>query len=263
MSNKYSKEYGQHLSEVVTKWQQRIPLSSLEQRNFSQLVNDVCNIRWNSHFGRNKYDWSDTKLMRDELPLVFLQYLSMRRSVRTYITRKVQACPISDPEYPSLAYVLTAFRRQFPRIVSVLTARHVGITMLRKWEPDNICYMVQLPVYIELHNALCIMRKLSVDRGVNLYNNQRYGLVNECYVELHRKVSPNMTPPRIHDSLKRSMMSGTFTRVQLRRALVVYAASDILNSRVHAHYDACTRDPKMSNLYELHTNNTNGDDYNA
>jgi hypothetical protein len=263
VSNKYTKEHGEYLSEVVAKWQQRVPLTVVEQRNFSQLVTGICDIRWTAHFGKSKYDWNDTKLMREELPLVFLQYLSMRRSVRTYVTRKVQACPIDSQVYPSLAYVLTEFRRQFPRIISVLTARHVGASLLHEWEPDNICYMVRLPVYTELHNALCIMRKLSTDRGVPLYNNLRYGLINECYVELCRKASPRMTPPRIHDSLKKSMSSGIFTRVQLRRALVVYAASDILNSRVHAHHDACTSDPKMSNLYELHTNNTNGDDYDA
>jgi hypothetical protein len=263
MSNKYTKEHGEYLSEVVTKWQQRVPLTTTEQRNFSKLVTGVCDIRWNTHFGKSKYDWGDTKIMREELPLVFLQYLSMRRSVRTYITSRVKACPIDSRVYPSLAYVLTEFRRQFPRIVSVLTARHVGVSLLHEWEPDNVCYMVRLPVYTELHDALCIMRRLSNDRGVPLYNNLRYNLVNDCYVELYRKMSPHTTPPRIYDSLKRSLSSRVFTRVQLRRAIVVYAASDILNSRVHAHHDACIRDPKMSNLYELHSNNTNGDDYDA
>jgi hypothetical protein len=259
--SKYTKEHGEYLSTIVHKWQQRELLTSSEQRELSVLINGICDIRWNSHFGKSKYDWNDTKMMREELPLVFMQYLMMRKSVRTYVG-KAQACLIDNNVYPTLAYTLTEFRRQFPRIISVLTARHVGVSLLREWEPDNVCYMVRLPAYTELHLALCIMRKLAHERNVPLYNNQRYGLVNECYIQLCHKMAPHSTAPRIHYSLKRTLNSGNFTRVQLRRALVTYAASDILNSRVQAHHDACTRDPKMSTLYELHTNNTNGEDYN-
>lgn len=190
---------------------------------FSQMVYAVSNDRWNAHYGRSRRDWTDTKLIREEVPLAFLQYLKMKRSVRLAGKR---ACPIDNDVYPRLPYVLNEFRRQFPRVISVLTTNHVGITLLNSYEPRNVCYMVRLPIYTELHQALVIMRKISSMMGSELYlarrHQERLTVFNELYTMRGRSVPTDLT-----------------SRVAQRRLLVVNTASDVLASRIISHHESC------------------------
>lgn len=243
MVYKYNSDTLLELSNVVHTWQHGGKLTAHESAQFSALVYNVSNDRWNRHFGNRTRDWTDTKLMREEVPLVFMQYLKMRKSVRL-AGRK--CCPLDTPVYPSLMYTLCEFRRQFPRVVSVLTANHVGVTLLQEYQPRNVCYMVRLPIYTELHKALCIMRKIAREQGRELYGAQRHTLRREVFNALY--LGHNLpTAKEIHDG----------NRVAQRRLIVVNAASDILASRVLAHHDACHNQPKSSYLYHLTQNNTN------
>jgi hypothetical protein len=240
--SRYSADVLATLSAVVKRWQHGDTLTSHEGVLFNTLITNVCNDRWNAHFGRSKRDWTDTKLMREEVPLVFLQYLKMRKSVRL---AGGKCCPIDTPVYPTLPLTLYEFRRQFPRIVSVLTANHVGITLLKEYEPRNVCYMVRTPVYTDLHNALCIMRRLSREQGTLLYGPQRHTLLRDTFKAMytgHRLPTAKEVPTN---------------RVATRRLLVVNAASDILASRSLSHYDACHNQPVSNYLQHLTENNTN------
>lgn len=240
--SRYNPDTLLQLNDIVHKWQHGNTLTPSEGGQFSTLINNVSSDRWNAHFGNSKRDWTDTKLMREEVPLAFMQYLKMRRSVRL---AGGKCCPLAEPVYPNLMYTLHEFRRQFPRVVSVLTANHVGVTLLQEWQPRNICYMVRLPIYTELHQALCIMRKIAREQGNQLYGAQRHTLRRDTFEQMYTgRVLP--TAKVIETS-----------RTAQRKLLVVNAASDILASRVLAHHDACHNQPKSSYLYHLTQNNTN------
>lgn len=220
---RYSEDTLNQLCDIVNRWQHNEPITSYESALFSKMVYSVANDRWNAHYGKSRRDWTDTKLIKEEVPLAFMQYLKMKRSVR--LAGKI-ACPVDNEVYPRLPYVLNEFRRQFPRVVSVLTCNHVGITLLKPYEPRNICYMVRLPIYTELHHALCIMRKISNRLGGELYlarrHDERRTVFNELYTMSGRKIPTDLT-----------------TRVAQRRMLVVNTASDVLASRIIAHHESC------------------------
>lgn len=220
---RYNPDTLNQLCGIVNRWQHDEQLTSYESKMFGNLVYNVANDRWNAHYGHSRRDWTDTKLIREEVPLAFLQYLKMKRSVRL---AGRNACPLNNQVYPSLPYVMNEFRRQFPRIISVLTANHVGITLLQPYEPRNICYMVRLPIYTELHHALCIMRRISNSMGGQVYlarrHDERLIVFRELYTMAGRNVPSDLT-----------------NRVAQRRMIVVNAASDILASRILHHHDAC------------------------
>lgn len=220
--SRYNPETIERLTHVVNEWQNGGTVRGRDALEFNSLVQNVSTDRWNKHFGNSNRDWVDTKCIREEVPLAFLQYLKYRRSVRL---AGMRCCPLDNPHYSSLPYVMNVFRRQFPRIVSVLTANHVGVTLLKEYEPRIIPYMVATPIYNELHKALCIMRKIAAETNTKLYGPQRYGLISQTLREMYSNEGKQL-PTLIGN------------RVLQRRTLVVNAANDILTYRSLVHHDA-------------------------
>lgn len=245
--NRYSYDVMVHMTDVVKRWQHREPLNTEDSCSLAALINNVSRDRWNKHYGRSRRDWVDTVQIREGVPLAFIDYLMMKRSIRTYIGGKQVACPVDNDEYHTLPYTLTEFRRQFPRVVSVLTANHCGITLLREWEPRNVKYMVNTPIYTELHHALVIARSLAASTSTPLYVHHSPEFLTTCYHLLHNKLSPKQQLPR-YTTLHTQLQSAN--RVHQRRALAVRAASTILYSRVHAHYDACKSEQQQHEQYD-------------
>ena len=235
--SRYNPEIIARLTPVVTDWQHGIPIRSRDALEFNTLVTNISNDRWNAHYGKGKRDWVGTKCIREEVPLAFLEYLKYRRSVRL---AGMKCCPLDEPHYSTLMYTMYAFRRQFPRIISVLTANHVGITLLKDYEPRTIPYMVSLPIYTELHQALCIMRKLASESGTRLYGPQRHEIRQQVLLDMY--------------SSKGTKLPALTNKVLQRRMMAINAASDILASRSLAHHNA-RKDGSISDHFNK--NNTN------
>jgi hypothetical protein len=234
--HKYSKESIKQLTDVVHRWQQGYKLSSTDGALLSTLITNVSRDRWYKHFGNRRSDWQDTQTIREWVPLAFMDYLLYPRSVRTVlvdpITRKrVYSCPVTvEREYSSLPAVLHEFRLQFPRIITVLTSRHVGVTLLEEWQPRNIRYMTNLPVYQELHRASVILRKIASTDNRLLYSPERYDSLDVVATVIN-----NGKELRVKRVLS---TPAKYSRVTVRRATATLAACDILASRVHSHYNA-------------------------
>ena len=169
-----------------------------------------------------------------------MDYIKTRVSTRTYSPNL--CCLLDVPSmYHTLAYTLNEFRRQFPRVVSVLIARECGVQVMRDWQSSsyNISQLVKSSEHYELHLALCIMRRLAKARNIQLYTVHRYELLNECFIELVHKLRSKQVRP-IQLTLQSTISGGNVNRVMARRAAMVYAASDILAVRAQTTYQTNT-----------------------
>ena len=250
--NTYSPELMSELSQIVYNWQTRVHLTTSQGVKLHQLITNVSNDRWNAHFKNHGRDWQDTKVIRENVPLAFMEYLRYPRSLRTKVEGR-WSCPLYvPPVYPTLPYTLYEFRRQFPRVVTVLVAQHVGVSLRHEYQPNNVRYMVDLPIYKDLHSALCTMRNLAKRDGVDLYTTHSYKLRREVFDSLA------VGKQRIYvDNPYDTVAASQLTRRNLRLCIAINAANDILRARSQAHYDACKSQLKMNPLYELNYNNTN------
>jgi hypothetical protein len=237
VNNRYNYEQLQLVEQSLNKWRARQPLSTQDGYNLETLIKNVSTDRWNKHYGRSRRDWNDTVNIRDSVPFAFIDYLMMKRSVRTLVNGKLIACPLDNQVYRSLPYTLSEFRRQFPRVVSVLTSDHCGITLLQSWEPRNIWYKVNTPIYSELHVALCEARTLAKSHNIPLYLPHTNEFLTQVLYRVHYKMSPKRRLLSTH-TLQYTRELDAANRVQQRRAIAVRAASMILMSRIHSHYDA-------------------------
>lgn len=250
--NTYSAESMSELTQIVYNWQTGVPLSHTQGTKLSQLVTNVSNDRWNAHFRNHGRDWQDTKVIRENVPLAFMEYLRYPRSLRTKVEGR-WSCPLHvPPVYSTLPYILYEFRRQFPRVLTILIAQHVGVSLRQVYEPNNVRYMVDTPIYKDLHSALCTMRKVAKEQQVDLYTAHSYELRLEVFQRLavgkHVRYLDNP-----YDTVEASQLS----RSNLRMCLAINAANDILRARSQAHYDACNSQVRMNPLYELYNTNTN------
>jgi hypothetical protein len=236
MVYKYSRESLHELTGIVTRWQLGTPIGSYDGSLLASFITNVARDRWYAHFGQ-RTDWQDTKTMCEQVPMAFMDYLLYPRSTRTVevnpVTKKrIYSCPLTvDRKYSSLPAVLHEFRLQFPRVVTVLTAIHVGVTLLEDWQPRNIRYMTNLPVYYELHQASVLLRKLSnLGNNAQLYSPERYNSLDTVATAINHgkliRVKHVLATP------------AKYSRVTVRRATAALAACDILASRVHSHYNA-------------------------
>jgi len=236
VNNRYSYEQLLLVEQSLNKWRARQPLTIQDGNNLEALIKNVSTDRWNKHFGRIRRDWSDTVNIRESVPFAFIDYLMMKRSVRTLVDGKLIACPVDNEVYRSLPYTLNEFRRQFPRVVSVLTSDHCGVSLLQPWEPRNIWYKVNTPIYNELHIALCEARTLAKELNLPLYLPHTNVFLSQVLYKVHHKLSPRRA--YLSRALQYTRELDAANKVRQRRAVAVRAASMILMSRVHAHYDA-------------------------
>lgn len=212
---------------VVEQWlQDPESLTQVEQLNLTRMVRDICVTRYNNHFKRGD-DWYESKLMREELPMVLLDYLRKPRTQYTYTTSlatgKVKRVKVhtAKPIYHTLGYRLFEFRMQFPRIISVLNAKYVGIVELQ----DIGCYYSQVASSLgqDIHKSLVFIRKELV--GKELYREAIYDLAPS----IHRHLYEHMTDDRywmMMNKYKEDRANGVVTKKLLATnascAIVMY-----------------------------------------
>jgi hypothetical protein len=201
---------------VVTRWQQGERLTSAEQADLHAFTVNVTHSAWYNHFRKSTththFNWE----LRDALPLAFLEYLKYPRSVRLAGQR---ACTLHERFYPSAVQAMVVFRLQFPRILTVLTANQLGITLLKSYEPRITPYMVELIIYRDMHKALVTYR--------NIMNERNLRAVDLLTPEITTEVMLTLGPlyPKIN--------SRSTPQVRARRALAVNAAADTLVKLSH------------------------------
>jgi hypothetical protein len=231
----FSKEHMVTLEEVTYKWQHEEQLTGTESRLFAAMLSSVTEIRWSVHFNGNRNDWGSSNNVKENLVHVLLDYIKTRKSIRVLSPRP--CCHLDTPaKYKTLAASLYEYRRQFPRIVSMLIAQESGVQVMREWQSKSYNYyqLVLTPEHTELHTAMCIMRTLANEQGVLLYTNHRHSLLSECFIRLvnfRRKSPTTLTLNMIQYSGGRE-----YTQAMYRRATMVYAASDILAVRAQTTY---------------------------
>jgi hypothetical protein len=252
LTHRYTKDSLQEVELVVNKWRHRELLTGREGGVLFTFVNSVSRDRWNGHFKNKRRDWVDTQDIRDNVPLAFMDYLLYPSSIRTPIInevtrRQVHVCPISpsrmEYKYPSLASTMYEFRMQFPRLVSVLQATHVGVTLLQQWQPRNYKYMANLPDYIDLHAAMLTLRRLSNTYKVPLYDDHRYALLDTVANSINHFRTPLMHVNHVIRNPR------NYSRVTVRRATVAVAACDVLATRIIGHTDALKQEQLTTNTY--------------
>lgn len=236
----YSPAHMVILENITHRWQHNEPTTGSDMNALASMIENVSFLRWNVHFNGIKSDWGSTINVKENIPLALMDYIKTRKSIRTYSPNL--CCVLDTPaKYNSLAYTLNEFRRQFPRIVSVLVARECGVQVMRDWQSSsyNISQLVHSTEHYELHLSLCLMRKLAKDKHIPLYGVHRYELLNDCFVALISKLrSKQVTKarPLTLDSCMEISGGNVVNRVMARRAAMVYAASDILAVRSHSSF---------------------------
>ena len=234
---------------ILTRWQHKEGrLNTSEQRTLHHFITSVSNDRWNRHFKNKHRDWVSTVEMRLQVPMVLMDYMLTRKSVRVKGANGYY-CEVDNPQYKTLGLILYEFRIQFPRIVSTLTAWSTGITI--NSEVVNWYQLIQTTEHNELHKSLIAIRQVAKERGVELYTTHRYELLNEVWTRLYNKPSLPLLNQYIQSTRYR------------RRAYILYAAADILAYRVKVNDDMYNKGygyGRHNLLRDLHHDNTNYDD---
>jgi hypothetical protein len=231
----FSKEHMVLLEDITYRWQRKEHITGTESKLFAAMLSSVTEMRWLVHFNGCRSDWGSSNNVKENLIIVLLDYIGTRKSIRVLSPRL--CCHLDTPaKYKTLAASLYEYRRQFPRIVSMLIALESGVQVLTSWQGEayNYYQLVHTPEHSELHKAMCIMRLLAKEQGVLLYSNHRYTLLSECFVRLVTDTRKSPTPLTL-DMLRDSGGKG-YTQAMYRRATMVYAASDILAVRAQVKY---------------------------
>ena len=126
----------------------------------------VSDKQWVTHFKRRSNDWHSSALIREDYNVSLLDFMLMKR-IR-YTREEGRACDISEPrEYctPALCYWL--WKLQTPLIITLLTAKYVGIDYIGKRPINEVCKYRQSE---EFHRATVWLRKRFAYDGVDLYS---------------------------------------------------------------------------------------------
>lgn len=212
----------EEVSNILPKWQRKEHITTNEQRVLHAFITSVCNDRWNRHFKKQHKDWASSTEMRLQLPIVFMDYLLTRKSIRVKGPSGYY-CELDNPQYKSLGLVLFEFRMQFPIIMSMLTAWATGISVVSRGN-CNFYQLVHCVETQELHKSLMTIRLVAKELDVPLYTTHRYELLDTAWRRLYGSKVPNLT-------------SNITNKAYKRRAYIMYAAADILAIRVHTNYD--------------------------
>lgn len=211
----------EEVSTILPKWQHKESLSSQEQRVLYAFITSVCNDRWNRHFKKRHKDWVSSTEIRLQLPMVFMDYLLTRKSIRVKGLNGYY-CELDNPQYKSLGLVLFEFRMQFPCIMSMLTAWSTGITVISSGNL-NFYQRVNSTQMYELHKSLMMLRMVAKEDGTPLYSTHRYQLLDIAWRNLYGSKAPSLTEHITSTHYK-------------RRASIMYAAADILAMRIHTNH---------------------------
>jgi hypothetical protein len=157
MTHAYSYNRMEEVQRVVDLWRYGSVLSSSEQLQLFTFIRNVTEDSWRKHF--STLDSRPYEGVKDGLQLAFMDYLLNRKSLRSYAANKALCCLLTPQVYHTVAYTLIEFKRQFPRVVSVLMANDVGYHLLKDYEPRNIRYQVAMSSHYELHTLLTVIRR--------------------------------------------------------------------------------------------------------
>lgn len=211
----------EEVSAILPRWQHKEPLTTTEQRALYTFITSVCNDRWNRHFKKKHKDWVSSTEMRLQLPIVFMDYLLTRKSIRVKGPNGYY-CELDNPQYKSLGLVLFEFRMQFPCIMSMLTAWSTGITVISSGNL-NFYQRVHTLHTQELHKSLMMLRMVAKEDDTPLYSTHRHQLLDTAWRNLYGSKAPSLTGHIMSEAYK-------------RRAFVMYAAADILATRIHTNH---------------------------
>ena len=206
--------------DILLKYQQDDQLTRCEQRTFSKFVDTTVTSTWCSHFKRKRKDWLIPAEILESVPLAFMEYMKYRKNVKcltSYMGSKAYYCDLSiPPVYHAPVVSYTVWKRQFPRVLTALTAQYCGVSLL---EPADRGYypmpvLVELPQMKELHEASVLLRGLYAQHGLELYS-----------------VKAN---DYLHEVAQMMIRSTTSQRVAARRMMAINAAVSMLQVRIIA-----------------------------
>lgn len=177
LMSKYNKDTISELEPIIHDWRvHRRPFPTRYQMQVSTLFQNVCRDRWDAHFSRIKTEWTHTVNVKDSVILAWIDYLLWPKQV--LVRGKYMYC-LAQPEYHSLAYTLFLFKVQFPRVVTTLQLRDIGLCPYRQyqsglavedtWLPTNLCGLTQLRLYKATHQASVHLRSLLATHGPMSY----------------------------------------------------------------------------------------------
>lgn len=171
MKNTYSPAQVARLSPIIREWQlNRTPFPAAYQREVATFFTAVCMDRWNAHFCNIKTQWVHTSNVQESVMEAWIDYLLWPKPC--VVQGKYRSC-LLKADYHRLEYTLFAFKVQFPRVITTLQLRDVGLCPFMKFEKDNtvrntwltrsICGRTQTNRYNQVHHATVAVRKLLQD----------------------------------------------------------------------------------------------------
>ena len=134
---------------------------------FYEFMVRVSDARWTGHFKRFSHDWHSSVIIKEDFDLALLDFM-LSRKPRYLLTPNGKVCDITQhAEYVSPPLAYWTYCRKVPCIITLLTARYVGVDYIGDYTLD---VAVNIPKVNELHAATVWLRKRFAYDGVDLYS---------------------------------------------------------------------------------------------
>lgn len=145
-------------------WRRGIQPRGRDGTDMGIFIQNVARDRWMKHFPTSwRHNWVGYEDIQYAVPMAFIDYLLTPRS--PYVKHNGYRVCLLEKEYNSLPYLLTEFKLQFPRVVTYLQAKHVGVRLLPPYYPDNAAVAVKTIEYTTLHTCCLLLRKYTIQNN--------------------------------------------------------------------------------------------------